>query len=250
MPKLRPYDRDLDYSYAPGIFPAHELLAARPQLARRLLVHSRAEDSAGVRLLTERAQALGVRVEVADRALERIGHKENVHAAAVFEKAEQPLAANAPHVVLVSPMDMGNLGTILRSLAGFGFVNLAITRPAADVFDPRVVRASMGALFRVNVCRFDGFDAYRAAHPDHALYPFMLDGSVTLDAAVREAAGRAPPALVFGNEAAGLDAAFAGLGTPVRIPHSDAIDSLNLSVAVSIGTYEFAQAIRRVNEGV
>ena len=60
----------------------------------------------------------------------------------------------APHVVLVNPADMGNLGTVARTMAGFGFGELAVVTPAADVFHPKTVRASMGALFRLNVARF------------------------------------------------------------------------------------------------
>lgn len=44
-----------------------------------------------------------------------------------------------------------------------------------------------------------------------------------------------------GNEATGLPTSFASAGTAVRIPHSDAIDSLNLAVAVSIAAYAFTQ---------
>jgi len=45
--------------------------------------------------------------------------------------------------------------------------------------------------------------------------------------------------LIFGNEGAGLPAEFSQLGQPVRIPHSNDIDSLNLSVAAAIGMYAF-----------
>ena len=70
-------------------------------------------------------------------------------------------------------------------------------------------------------------------------YPFMLDASVPLSCAVREK--KTPYALIMGNEGSGLPSSFAGLGQPVRIPHGDAIDSLNLSVAAAIGMYAFTQ---------
>ena len=54
---------------------------------------------------------------------------------------------DANHVVLVNPGDMGNMGTIIRTMLGFNYSNLAIIKPGVDVFDPRVIRASMGALF-------------------------------------------------------------------------------------------------------
>ena len=239
MPKLEAYSHQLDYSYAPGIFPSHALLNARPELARRLLVRSDAAESEGVRALMEKCAALNVRTETADRALERISRKENCYAALVFDKFSCELSQTGNHIVLVNPSDMGNLGTILRACLGFSLPDLAIIRPAADVFDPRVVRASMGALFSMRVGLFDSFEAYRAAYPEHALYPFMLDGSLPLPQACR--AAKAPWSLVFGNEATGLPPRFAQLGQPVRIPQSDAIDSLNLAIAVSVAAYAFTQ---------
>lgn len=240
MPKLEAYSHQLDYSYAPGIFPSHALLNARPELARRLLVRSDAAESEGVRALMEKCAALNVRTETADRALERISRKENCYAALVFDKFSCELSQTGNHIVLVNPSDMGNLGTILRACLGFSLPDLAIIRPAADVFDPRVVRASMGALFSMRVGLFDSFEAYRAAYPEHALYPFMLDGSLPLPQACR--AAKAPWSLVFGNEATGLPPRFAQLGQPVRIPQSNAIDSLNLAIAVSVAAYAFTQA--------
>ena len=240
MPKLEAYSHQLDYSYAPGIFPSHALLNARPELARRLLVRSDAAESEGVRALMEKCAALNVRTETADRALERISRKENCYAALVFDKFSCELSQTGNHIVLVNPSDMGNLGTILRACLGFSLPDLAIIRPAADVFDPRVVRASMGALFSMRVGLFDSFEAYRAAYPEHALYPFMLDGSLPLPQACR--AAKAPWSLVFGNEATGLPPRFAQLGQLVRIPQSDAIDSLNLAIAVSVAAYAFTQA--------
>jgi len=48
-------------------------------------------------------------------------------------------------------------------------------------------------------------------------------------------------ALIFGNEASGLPADFTTLATPVYIPQSSAVDSLNLSVATSLALYQFRQ---------
>jgi hypothetical protein len=50
-------------------------------------------------------------------------------------------------------------------MAGFGFHDLVLVRPAADAFDPKVIRASMGALFRVSFEYFDSFDDYARASP-------------------------------------------------------------------------------------
>ncbi len=237
MPSLEAYHSGLPYSYVPGVFPSLECLKFRPDVARRLLVHSQSGKNEGVRTLISLCQSLHIRVEEADRALNRISGKENCYAAVVFEKFQGNLSMDGPHVVLHHPSDAGNLGTILRTALGFQITSIAIIRPAADVFDPKVIRASMGALFSMQVRQFDTFEEYREAHPDHALYPFMLDGSCLLAQAVKGC--KTPFALVFGNEGSGLDPSFAKLGQAVRIPSSGKIDSLNLSVAAAIGMYAF-----------
>ena len=151
MAKLEAYDKALDYSYAPGIFPATECLKNAKKRCMRLLVSSNGLQSEGVQALERDAQEAGVRVEVADRALERISKKENCFAAMVYKKAEGRFDEDSPHIVLHHPSDSGNLGTILRTALGFGLKNIAIIRPAVDSDDPRVVRASMGAVFRMDI---------------------------------------------------------------------------------------------------
>lgn len=239
MPPLRPYDAGLSYSYAPGVFPSLELMQRAPERALRLLVSSRAQGE-GVEKLRELCRARDVREEIADKALNRISGKQNCYAAVVFEKWQSELNPAAPHVALHHPMDEGNLGTIQRTLLGLGILDIAIIKPAADAFDPKVVRATMGALFSLRVKQYDTFEAYRVEYPHHTLYPFMLDGSVALEEAVRRR--REPFSLVFGNEGSGLPPEFAQWGRAVRIPHSDRIDSLNLAIAVGIGAYSFMRA--------
>ena len=236
MPSLEAYRSELDYSYAPGVFPSMECLLHRPEAVRRLLVHSSAAGREGVGKLTALAEEHRIRIEEADRALGRISGKENCYAAAVFGKFRDELRKDRPHVVLHRPGDSGNAGTILRTALGFGMEDVAIIRPCVDVFDPRTVRASMGSLFRLRVRVYESFGDYRADFPDRALYPFMLDASVPLRE-IREIPEQY--SLVFGNEGSGLPAEFASMGQSVRIESNDKVDSLNLAVAAGVGIYYF-----------
>lgn len=237
MPSLEAYRRELDYSYAPGIFPSMECLRKRPDLARRLLISEKGRDSEGVRTLIRLAEERRIRVEIADKALSRISGKENCFAAVVFEKRPVSLDPGCDHVVLHHIADQGNLGTVLRTALGFSWHDIAVIRPAADVYDPKVVRASMGAVFSLRVREYMDFQGYREEFPLLRAYPFMLDGSVGMDEAAERAAR--PCALIFGNEGAGLPPEFQQIGQPVRIPSSDEVDSLNLAVAAAIGMYAF-----------
>lgn len=237
MPSLEGYKSGLDYSYAPGIFPGMECLTYRPEKVRRLLVHSSAAGREGVEKLCALAEKHRIRIEEADKALARISGKENCYAAAVFEKFEDELNREKPHVVLHNPSDSGNIGTILRTALGLGIEDVALIRPCADVFDPKTVRASMGAMFRLRIRVYDRFEEYREAFPERKLYSFMLDASVPLQEAVKDK----PEVwtLVFGNEGHGLPAEFARMGQAVRIESNDKVDSLNLGIAAAIGLYEF-----------
>ena len=237
MPKLEPYSRKLDYSYQLGVFPSLMLLEARPECALRLLLNPQGLENEGVVKLRKRCAELGVREEMAERVLRRESKKDNCFAGLVFRKYDCPLDPALNHAVLCQISDNGNAGTAMRSLLGFGVRDVALVRPCVDVFDPHVLRASMGAFFKLRVKTYDSFDDYRAEHPDRPLYPFMLDGARPLDAVAAEA--RAPFSLVFGNEQTGLPHQFAGMGQSVLIPQSPEIDSLNLAVAVSVGTYVF-----------
>ena len=239
MPKLEPYARKLNYSYQLGVFPSLMLLDARPDCATRLLLHSQGLENEGVVKLRARCAELGVREEIADRVLRRESKKDNCFAGLVFRKYESDLSAGENHAVLCQISDNGNAGTVMRSLLGFGIRDVAFVRPCVDVFDPHVLRASMGAFFKLRVRTYDSFDDYRANFPDRPLYPFMLDGAQPLDAVAARA--KPPFCLIFGNEQTGLPRSFAQMGQSVLIPQSDEIDSLNLAVAVSVGAYVFTR---------
>ncbi len=235
MPSLTAYKRDLDYSYAPGFFPTIEALTNVPDRVRRVLISSQAE-SGGLQRILELCNQHSIRFETADKVLSRLSGKDNCYAAAVFTKEQSKLDPNVSHLVLHHPSDAGNLGTMLRTALGFGYIDIALILPCTDVFHPHVVRASMGAIFSLRIHEYDDFEDYRSLYPDHQLYPFMLKGSVPLSQAADQPS--APFSLIFGNEGSGLPDSFLDCGTPVRIPHSSKIDSLNLSVAAAIGMYE------------
>ena len=124
--------------------------------------------------------------------------------------------------------------TIMRSAAGFGITDLVIITPAVDHFDPKTVRASMGALFHLNISVFSSFEEYKKQYGNREMYPFMLKAKKKLS----ELKVSKPYSLIFGNEATGLPDSFLNEGTSVIISHSNRIDSLNLPIAASIALYE------------
>ncbi|MBO4540869.1 MAG: TrmH family RNA methyltransferase [Bacilli bacterium] len=232
------YKKDQPTSFALGTTLVFELLKRRPSLAKRLYINSKQNRDETYASLLSLAKGNHIPViENNEKIFRELSEKENCMAIAEFEKKEGKLSEDENHIVLVNPSNLGNLGTIMRSMAGFRFLNLAIIKPAADPFDPKAIRASMGAIFNLNVKRYDSFEEYEKEFPKHHLYPFMLQTKNSIKTVKKEV----PFSLVFGNEATGLDHSFLEKGTPVLIPHSDLIDSLNLDNACSIAFYEFSR---------
>lgn len=238
------YKKEFSHSYALGPFPTFELLLCRPECTEIVYYEERFTER---KKLVGACRAAGVPCLCSKRALERISSKEICYAAGVFRKYEGRLSPSRPHVALVCPSDMGNLGTILRTLLGFGIRDLAIVGNGADVWNPKVVRASMGALFRMEVECFPDFSAYRDRFGEgRSFYPFMLDGGTVLTPESCPEAGCYT--LIFGNEASGLPPEFQRYGQSLFIDQTDAVDSLNLAVSVAIGSYLFTQKNGRPGE--
>jgi TrmH family RNA methyltransferase len=235
--RLKRYRKDSRYSYAFGVSSTLELLDARPARMLKVVLDSKGGQNAGIAALKEECGRRRIPLITDDKTLRRLSPKESHLAVGVFNKYQTRLDPNKDHVVLVNPSDMGNLGSIARTMVAFGMTDLALVRPAADIFDPRTVRASMGAIFRLSFEYFDSFDDYRSRFA-HNLYPLMTDGRAPIDRVRFEP----PVALIFGNEGGGLPDEFLDTGTSAAIRHEVTIDSLNLSAAVAIVLYERTRA--------
>ena len=234
---IKKYRKKDIYSYSFGSFPTFELLQNRPEILECILAHSDASAEIQDKLEQECGRA-GVKIVYNDRIDEKVRDKDNCVIVGVFRKYICALDHNENHVVLVHPGDAGNLGTIIRCCVGFGIANLAVIEPAVDLFHPKVIRASMGAIFKMKFACFPHFGVYNQEFgEERESYPFMLSGAYPLGS-FKHPENRAF-SLIFGNEASGLDAGFRAVGKSVVIPHARTIDSLNLSLATGIGLYEF-----------
>lgn len=233
---MKVYKKGDETSYTLGVFPTIELLEKKSEYVQRVVVHSSIEQNKGYPKIKELCTKYHIPIDIHDKTIQKLSPKGNCFAIGVFRKYETVLE-DKKHVVLVNPMDMGNMGTMIRTMIGFGYHNLAIIRPAVDVFDPKVVRSSMGSLFHMNIQYFDSFDDYYALYKHHHLYPFMLKGAKN----IHGVEDNGLISLVFGNESSGLDDSYLEYGQSVFIPHSEDIDSLNLSMALGIALYHFSK---------
>ena len=211
--EIKRYSKKESCSYCLGSFPTFELLQSKPEVVDMILVHSDAKAEIRNKLAQECEKA-GVKIVENDKYIEKIRDKDNCIAIGVFQKYNCKLDYNKNHVVLVNPSDMGNLGTIIRSCVGFGITNLAIIEPAVDIFHPKVVRASMGAIFKMKFEYFPCFSQYEQKYgSERENYSFMLNGKYRLG--TFEHSANKPYSLIFGNEASGLDESFLHVGKSV-----------------------------------
>lgn len=233
---IKKYDKGSGFSYTFGAFPTFELVQHKPDVVECVLVHSKLQVSQEIEKLFDLCKAKGIEIIFNDKLIHKIVDKENCFLVGVFRKYET-LAKGGNNLVLVNPSDMGNLGTIMRTMLGFDFRNLIIVKPCVDYFNPKVIRASMGAIFSLNIVEMDNLEKY-LSFSKNKKYPFMLKGKNVLG---KFKFADASCDLIFGNEASGLPDSMLNVGDTVVIHHSKDIDSLNLPISVGIALYEFSK---------
>jgi len=234
QPKIKRYQKEFTYSYAFGAYPVIELLKSHPESVLKVLFKEDSFKDGNIPAIQKECEKRNIHTQINNKLIDKISVKENTYVVGVFKKYASKIKEDENHIVLVNPSNTGNLGTILRTMLGFNFKNLAIIKPAVDIFDPLVVRASMGAVFGINFEYFNNIEEYVSKFSSHHLYPFMLNGK----SSVENVKFVKPYSIIHGNESKGLDEKYLELGESVYIPHSSSIDSLNLSIAAGISMWE------------
>jgi TrmH family RNA methyltransferase len=188
----------------------------------------------------------GIRVEeVTDAELETLADTEHPQGVvAVIEPKRWALedirnAAGTVVLVLDGVQDPGNVGTMLRTALGFGAAGVVALKGTADLTNPKVIRAAMGASFRLPAV---------AAGPDELVAWARLQQAElwvadTTGEAVNRLPGRgqnrSPVALVVGNEGAGVSPSLdLAANRRIAIPLARGVESLNVAVAAGILLYE------------
>ena len=142
-------------------------------------------------------------------------------------------------VVLDRLQDPGNMGTIVRTGEAAGISGIIMSKDSADIYNPKVIRSTMGSIFRVpfaivddlaaavDTLKDNGITTYAA----HLKGEFYNSGSLTKDCA-----------LLIGNEARGLSEEISAKADKlIKIPMHGKVESLNAAVATAILMYEAAR---------
>jgi TrmH family RNA methyltransferase len=140
------------------------------------------------------------------------------------------------------PSSPGNLGSVMRACDAFGVHAVVISGHAVDPFDPGVIRASVGACFRLPVVHLcgneqavDWFDRLRRGLPSVQ----MVGTSARTDIAFTECDLTRPTVLLFGNETSGLSRFYKeSCDALVNIPMCGTVSSLNLACAATVVLHE------------
>lgn len=160
---------------------------------------------------------------------------------AVYEMPE----LNAPYnleaklsIVLDGIQDPGNLGTILRIADWFGIKDVFCSKDTVDVYNPKTVQATMGAISRVNVIYCDLQELF-AKHKDMPVYGTLLDGENIYAHQLGQAGF-----IVMGNEGKGISEPIRKFVTerlliPSFPPNCETSESLNVGMATAIVVAEF-----------
>ena len=147
-------------------------------------------------------------------------------------------------IVLEDLQDPGNLGTILRAGEGAGIAGIIMTEKTVDLFNPKVIRSTMGSVYRMPYYIVDNCvqAIQQLKDNDVSVYAAHLEDSVDYDTKNYKNA----TAFLIGNEGNGLKKETADMATAyIKIPMLGQIESLNAAVATTILMYEAARQRRK-----
>lgn len=147
-------------------------------------------------------------------------------------------------LLLENLRDPGNLGTILRTAEGAGISGVVLSRESVDIFNPKVIRSTMGSIYRVPFVYVEDFleTLELLKEKGLTLYAAHLKGKQDYD----EEVYKDKTGILIGNEANGLsDAAALAADCLVKIPMEGQVESLNAAIAATVFMYEIYRQRRK-----
>lgn len=158
---------------------------------------------------------------------------------AVVKQKKEPLpnTINSFSIVLDKIQDPGNLGTIIRTADWFGIKTIICSDDSVDVYNPKVIQATMGSLFRVNVVYTNLTDFFKE-YNSLSVYGAMLDG----ENVYQKTLNKKGSVLLMGNESKGISESLLPFITDkILIPKIGHAESLNVASATAILCAEFTK---------
>ena len=199
------------------------------------LVGATAWDDPVLRRLASRAETVAVLPDALMAASSTLDTPAPLAFVAAWPGAGAILPTS-PSVVLDRLQDAGNVGTILRIAAAFGFTQVVALKGTAALWSPKVLRAGMGAHFALNLVEMAG-----DVELDQLMLPMLATSPHAVEA-IHRAALPWPCAWAMGHEGQGLSEGLTRRcsGT-LRIPQPGGEESLNVAAAAAVCMYESAR---------
>ena len=142
-------------------------------------------------------------------------------------------------VILDDIQDPGNLGTILRTIDSVNLSQVIISKKSGDVYNPKVIRSTMGAIFRINVIESHNLSETIKNLKKHKFT--IISTSLDTDKTIYDIQYK-KVAIVIGNEANGVSKEIQEISdSKIKIPMLGKTESLNASVATGIVLYEYVR---------
>lgn len=176
--------------------------------------------------------------EISEKELKTISRLQTPNKAlAIFQKWEPTAIKSDFYIALDGVQDPGNMGTIMRLADWFGIPEIICSKDTVDCFNPKVVQATMGAIFRVQV-RYVDLEDY-LPKLNLPIYGALLEGENVYQTKLSPKG-----VLVLGNEGKGISSAIQQIiDKPISIPRFGDAESLNVSTAGAILMSEFFRSV-------
>ncbi len=161
---------------------------------------------------------------------------------AVIEKNNNDMQIDYTQDVIVAlddVQDPGNLGTILRTVDSVGLTQILLSKGTADAFNPKVVRSTMGAIFRVKIIECEDLKQTLKEIKKHKFK--IVVSSLQTENTIYDIKYQ-KKVIVIGNEANGVEPTIMQMSDEaIKIPMLGKTESLNASVATGIILYEYVR---------
>ena len=187
-------------------------------------------------------------IQVSREVYNKMAYRSNLEGVLIMAsmpeiRPERFLPGSSPLIMVLEGIEKpGNLGAIMRTADAAGVSAVVLADARTDVYNPNVIRSSLGCVFNLPVFSFSASEAMAWLKQLSQTLPLPLSifsAVVQAERSAFEVSMKGPLALVFGAEDTGLSKAWREPPfVPVRIPMAGKIDSLNLSASVAILCFE------------
>lgn len=233
-------DRDFRYGnscfWVDGVNFVHQAIQNNFEIIKLIYVDEKIDTDFKKEVIKNVHRSLHHRMDLPEYAT--ISNRKDIQGvgAVIKMKHQKNIVLPGSGVVLEHPSIPGNIGTIMRTCAAFGIKNLYIISPSGDPYSFESVRASMGAIFHLNLVLMESHLNFDDSHTSIAT---SLHPSATLLTKYRSMNTEHQTLIWFGSESHGLTPqSQQKCQVQLRIPISSQVDSLNLSEAVGVVLYE------------